>query len=86
MKKKQEWFISRVGEDIIREYQGRETRVTVVDKETALIMHGAMQNDGFTFKDTHEHEFSFDLPAVEKKETTKPRIHISDNNCISCEG
>lgn len=86
MKKKLEWFTSRIGEDIIRVYNGHDTKVTITDKQTAVIMHGVMQNDGFSFKDTHEHDFSFDLPVVEKKETTKPRIHISDNNCISCEG
>lgn len=86
MKQSLEWFTSRIGEDIIRVYQEHETRVEVIDKETAKIMHTRMRGDGFTFKDTHEHEFSFDLPTVEAKTTTKPRIHISDNNCISCEG
>lgn len=80
------WFEERVGEDIIRIYNGRETTVEVSDLETAKIMATRMQKDGFSFKDTHEHDFNFDLPVVESAVVTKPRIHISDNNCISCEG
>jgi len=54
------WFTSRIGEDIIRTYNGHDTRVEVTDKEMARIMHTRMQGNGFTFKDTHEHEFSFE--------------------------
>jgi hypothetical protein len=27
----------------------------------------------------------FDLPAVEVKKSSKPRIHIADNGCSACE-
>lgn len=31
-------------------------------------------------------EMDFDLPEVEMAPVSKPRIHIGDNTCVSCEG
>ena len=31
-------------------------------------------------------EFKGDFPEVEQKKSNKPRLHISDQSCITCEG
>jgi len=30
--------------------------------------------------------YDFDLPEVEATKVTKPRVHVTDSACISCEG
>ena len=31
-------------------------------------------------------EFDFDLPEVETPKAVKPRLHVSDETCVSCQG
>lgn len=57
MKKDLDWFLSRKSNDIVRVYDGKETLVTVVDKETAEIMCNTMQDMGFIFKDVYKVDY-----------------------------
>lgn len=85
------WFQERKGKEIIRMYKGNETKVTILKEkgeDYAKYFHD-LQNEGFTFRDTGENiaasSYNFDLPEVESKPVTKPRISISDNLCLACE-
>ena len=34
----------------------------------------------------HRDEYDFDLPEVTATPIAKPRVHISDQSCVACEG
>lgn len=84
------WFTARKNKEVVRIYDGLETKVVITgDKADKYIeyFHG-LQEQGFTFKDTGAtiatQAYDFDLPEVEQKKAGKPRIHVSDVSCQSC--
>ena len=82
------WFTARIGKDVIRTYNGNDTHVTIVKGEKADKYMFSLQDEGFTFRDTAEtiaEGSTMDLEQfMDNKKASKPRIHISDDNCVSC--
>ena len=84
------WFQARKNKEVIREYEGNETKVTIQGErgEAYVEYFHSLQDEGFTFTDTAANmaaqEYDFDLPEGDGKKAAKPRVHISEEICISC--
>lgn len=84
------WFQARKNKEVIREYEGNETKVTIQgEKGDGYVEYfHSLQDEGFTFRDTAANmaSYDFDLPEGDGKKAAKPKITIADGGvCISCE-
>jgi len=80
-----------IGTTVIRKDEDREVAFTI-ENEKQLSYHQSLQ-DKFEYHAVNQIDINadkaramadFDLPEVEVSKASAPRVHISDEICISC--
>lgn len=88
-----QWFRDRKNKEVIRTYKNKkeETKVVICGEKTEdyCKYFYELQNDGFVFRDTGANiaasQYDFELPEGDGKRVTRPRVHVSDETCVSCQ-